>query len=167
MMSETSGTTTMWGGFLLFFLIFALIFRGGFGIGANPNAMLEGGCRGISNCEVERRGIIDSATTNYNILQQGDLTRETILKDGMATREKIDFYAYDNLKTALADEKAKNIALENKFYSSEKFNELNQANNVRFYALERALDKKPNAYPCYSPTASPCGQTFPSGCCAG
>ena len=82
----TSTTEFSWG--WIIFLILILWFFvgggfGGFGYGRNANAFIAGDLIGSanhssSNCEVERRGLITAAETNYRIIDQAQQTRNVV-----------------------------------------------------------------------------------------
>lgn len=61
-----------WIGVLFIILVIWAIFGGGFGWN---NRQMDCGCTRVSNCEVEKQEIIDSAQTRYLIEQQGAATR--------------------------------------------------------------------------------------------
>lgn len=116
-------------GFLIVLILFIwMIFGGGFG-----NFM--GGCRGgygyggngcgcTTNCEVERREIIDAARTQYLIERTARDTQEQTMVGLNALGNKVDFYEYQGLRDQLAQERMKNMALENRIYSDAKFGAL-------------------------------------------
>ena len=88
-----------WAGLLLFFVVIWILFgsMAGNGLGwGNRNNW--GGCDRVSNCEVEKQGIIDSAKTQYLIETTGRQTQEYL-------GNKIDFYEYQNLRDQLAAER--------------------------------------------------------------
>ena len=140
-------------GLIILLLLFFWIFTG-------RNGFAEQ-CQGISNCAVERQGIIDSATTNYNILENRNQLADLILAENNKTREQQATLYTQQLRDALADEKAKNASLENRLYTDGKFAELERTNTQRFFVTQAELAKKPDMYPCYAPSAYPCGQIVP------
>lgn len=77
---------------------------------------------GASNCEVERRGLVTAADTNYRIIDQAQQTRNTVEATAQATQAKIDFYAYQDLRDKLSESQRENMMLQNKLYSDAKFN---------------------------------------------
>ena len=135
-----------WAGLLLFFVVIWILFGsmgGGFGWG---NRIADAGCNRVSNCEVEKQGIIDAAKTQYLIETTGRQTQEYL-----AT--KIDFYEYQNLRDALAAERSKNMVLENRLYSDAQFTALSRqlescccANERRLDAIECQMLKRPNLF---------------------
>ena len=77
---EESKSGMSWIGVLFVILVIWAIFGGGFGNGwgNRGSCAYDGGCNRISNCEVEKREIIDSARTQYLTEQQGETTRLAI-----------------------------------------------------------------------------------------
>lgn len=77
-----------WAGLLLFFVVIWILFgafnRGGFGGGYGDHPYGPTGCNCVSNCQVEKQGIIDNARTNFLIEQNGANTR-TAIADGVAS----------------------------------------------------------------------------------
>ena len=147
-----------WAGLLLFFVVIWILFGSmgnGFGWGGR-NTMGNAGC--VSTCEVEKQGIIDAAKTQYLIETTGRQTQEYL-------GNKIDFYEYQNLRDALAAERNKNMALENRLYSDAQFNALSRqlescccANERRLDSIECQMLKRPNLFG----VASTCsGQIIP------
>lgn len=118
-------------GFIVLVLVFGFLFGGGNGFGGFGNwgargygYGYEGGCPRTSNCEVERRGLITAAETNYRIIDQAQATREVVQATANATQTKIDFYAYQDLRDKLAEQQRQNMMLQNQIYSDAKFNAL-------------------------------------------
>lgn len=72
-----------WAGLLLFFVVIWILFGSMGGVyGANRGcgdvAVGGCGCRGISNCEVEKQEIIDSARTQFLVIEQNNATRDLL-----------------------------------------------------------------------------------------
>lgn len=120
-------------GLIVLVFVFGVLFRGnawgnGFGgwggNGCGYGYGYEGGCLRTSNCEVERRGLITAAETNYRIIDQAQATREVVQATANATQTKIDFYAYQDLRDKLAEQQRQNMMLQNQIYSDAKFNAL-------------------------------------------
>jgi hypothetical protein len=136
-----------WAGLLLFFVVIWILFgsMAGNGLGwGNRNNW--GGCDRVSNCEVEKQGIIDSAKTQYLIETTGRQTQEYL-------GNKIDFYEFQNLRDQLAAERNKNMVLENRIYSDAQFTALSRqlescccANERRLDAIECNMLKRPAIY---------------------
>lgn len=136
-----------WAGLLLFFVVIWILFgsMAGNGLGwGNRNNW--GGCDRVSNCEVEKQGIIDSAKTQYLVETTGRQTQEYL-------GNKIDFYEFQNLRDQLAAERSKNMVLENRLYSDAQFTALSRqlegcccANERRLDAIECQMLKRPAIY---------------------
>lgn len=65
-----------WGIVIFFILIiaaFAWFVRGDRNYGPNPY-----GCNAVTNCQVERQGLVTAAETNYRIIDEARNTRDTI-----------------------------------------------------------------------------------------
>lgn len=147
-------------GLVIFLLILFGLF--GFGRGFGGNAYGYGmpgvyGCNATTNCQVEKQGIIDSARTQFLILDSARQTQEAAQAQFTALGNKIDFYAYENLKDQLAQERSKNAILENKLYSDGQFNAL----RAQIEALSCSVAKKP---PFYAAGGNPCASVYPTGC---
>ena len=142
-----------WGILILLFLLF-IVFGGGFFGGNRRN---EYGCNVVSNCQVEKTDIINTATTQNLINMQNEKTRDYL-------GNKIDFYAYEQLKDQLSQERSKNLVLENRVYSDEKFNNLERQYAACCCELNRRLDHLPIAPPYYSRGFVPTGDCIPPTC---
>ena len=108
-----------WGFLIVLILFIWMIFgwnRGG--CGANNN------CGAVSNCQVEKQEIIDAARTQYMIENTSRITQEQTAAGLTALGNKIDYYAYQDLRDQLAQERTKNVVLENRVYSDGQFNAL-------------------------------------------
>lgn len=115
----SNDTTFSWG-WVIFLILILWFFVGGngFGFGGYGNragsflagdilGQLQGrdaslSC-GASNCEVERRGLITAAETNYRIIDQAQQTRNVVEATSATTNAKIDFYAYQDLRDKLSE----------------------------------------------------------------
>ena len=158
---EDSRTGMSWIGVLFVILVIWAIF-GGFGNGGgffgNRSGCDPAGCGRVSNCEVEKREIIDSARTQYLTEQQGSDTRTAVM--GQASRI---YEAQQSEK--IFDLKMENMSLKNNFYTKELVSGLSQqlsdcccGFNRRLDAIECDMLKKPNLYG----VATTCsGQTIP------
>ena len=133
-------------GFLIVLILFIyMIFGGGFGGfggcgGFGRGGYGFGGC--TSNCEVERREIIDSARTQYLVEQKARDTQEQTMVGLAALGNKIDFYEYQGLRDQLAQERAKNMALEARVYSDAKFGAL----EAQMESIKCGMLKQPPLY---------------------
>lgn len=136
-----------WAGLLLFLVVIWILFGSMFGNGLGwGNRNNWGGCDRVSNCEVEKQGIIDSAKTQYLIETTSRQTQEYL-------GNKIDFYEFQALKDQLAAERSKNMVLENRVYSDAQFTALSRqmegfccANERRLDAIECQMLKRPAIY---------------------
>lgn len=162
---EETKTGMGWIGVLFVILVVWLIFGGSFGRGwGNGN---DGcGCNRVSNCEVERQGIIDSARTQYLIEQQGSATRA-------ANRDGVDAIMAQNnriyeqrLQETIFDLKMENSGLKNNIFVKEQTDALAKQYaecccdlNRRLDGIECRMLTKPNL----SGIAATCGgQIVPS-----
>lgn len=69
-------------------------------------------------------------------------TQEQAMALANALGTKIDFYEYQNLRDQLAQERTKNVVLENRVYSDAKFNALerqNEANDIDIVVPSRTI----------------------------
>ena len=172
---EESKSGMSWIGVLFVILVIWAIFGGGFGNGwGNRGSCAYDGCNRVSNCEVEKREIIDSAHTQYLAEQQGEETRLAIRdsRDAVMGQASRIYEAQQSEK--IFDLKMENMSLKNNFYTKELVTGLSQqlsdccwGFNRRLDAIECDMLKKPNLYG----VASTCsGQTIPgafhflSGC---
>jgi hypothetical protein len=152
-MTEDSKTGMSWIWVLFVIIVIWAVFGGGnFGNFGNRGGnyadyavpmMLNAnnnGCNRVSNCEIERREIIDSATTQYQIEQQGAATR-TAVADGIAeiTAQNNRIYI-QNLQTEAFDLKMENQALKTQIYSDAKFNALSNQLESCCCSFQRRLD---------------------------
>lgn len=82
---------------------------------------------------------------------------------------KIDFYEYQNLRDQLAQERTKNVVLENRVYSDAKFNALERQNEAMFGVLKSEIAdlscNVPKRPPYYAQGFVACGSPIPNGCC--
>lgn len=132
--------STNWGFLILIFLFFVVFFGGGnLGglFGGRGNCM--NGCGVVSNCEIEKQGIIDSARTQYLIEQTSRTTQEMTLAGINALGTKIDYYEYQNLRDQLAAERAKNNELQLMAYIESKDCNINR----RLDAIQCQMLKQP------------------------
>jgi hypothetical protein len=177
---EDSKSGMTWIGVLFVILVIWAIFGGGFGNWNNNHQATTtpivlsgegyggwfGGCNRVSNCEIERREIIDSATTQYQVEQQGAATR-TAVADGVATIVDQNNRLYiQGLNEKLFDLKMENQTLKGQIYSDAKFNALTSQLsecccnlNSRLSGIESQMLTKPNLY---GVAATCAGQFIPS-----
>jgi hypothetical protein len=153
---EDSKSGMTWIGVLFVILVIWAIFGGGFGNGwGNHQAQTTtpvvlggegfggwfgGGCNRVSNCEIERREIIDSATTQYQIEQQGAQTRAEVAAVGKSIEDQNNRMYIQGVQAELFDAKAKINALESQIYSDAKFNALSAQLSECCCGFNRRLD---------------------------
>lgn len=82
-MNNDQSTGMSWLAVLFIIIVIAALFGGfgngfGFGRGNMPYPVNDTGCNRVSNCEVEKQGIIDTSRTQYLIEQQSNDTRMAI-----------------------------------------------------------------------------------------
>ena len=173
---EESKSGMTWLGVLFFVVILLVLLGGGLGQGGGGlwggrgncgGYAPEGGCNRVSNCEVEKREIIDSARTQYLTEQQGETTRLAIRdsRDAVMGQASRIYEAQQSEK--IFDLKMENQALKGQLYSDAKFTALTQqlsdcccAFNRRLDGIECNMLTKPNLYG----VAATCnGQTIPGG----
>ena len=145
-MNETTSGIGWWGIVIVLFLLF-LGFNRGFGNGFGGgncgcgcgNGFPLGGVLpyglgytdfGFQNykatCDAEKAEIINTARTQF-LQEQGTAATQVAIKaDGDATRAKIDFYAYQELRDKLAEAQRINSALETKLYTNAQFDVVNK-----------------------------------------
>ena len=109
-MNESMGNVSM--GWVVFIILILWVFLGrGFGgFGSNY------GYDPTPNCDVERRNLISVADTNYRIIEQANATRQVVEATASATQEKIDFYAYQDLRDKLSESQMKIAELTNQLF---------------------------------------------------
>lgn len=119
--------------------------------------------------KVEKQQIIDTARTQYMIENTAKQTQEQAMALANALGTKIDFYEYQNLRDQLAQERTKNVVLENRVYSDAKFNALERQNEAMFGVLKSEIAdlscNVPKRPPYYAQGFVACGSPIPNGCC--
>lgn len=173
-------------GVLFVILVIWAIFGGGFGCNGNGfgwgnrgncgGYAPEGGCGRVSNCEVERSGLINTATTQFLVEQSGAATRTELhnTQDAIMAQASRIYEAQQSEK--IFDLKMENQALKGQIYSDAKFTALEKqisdcccGINQRFASIECNMLTKP----ALSGVASTCsGQLIPApwgncGTCGG
>ena len=159
MNERMSNDTTFSWGWVIFLILILWFFVGGngFGFGGYGNragsflagdilGQLQGrdaslSC-GASNCEVERRGLITAAETNYRIIDQAQQTRNVVEATSATTNAKIDFYAYQDLRDKLSESQRENMMLQNKLYSDAKFGAI----EAQLASISCRMAKQPEVY---------------------
>ena len=138
---EDSKTGMSWIGVLFVILVIWAIFGGGFGNGwGNRGSCAYDGCNRVSNCEVEKREIIDSARTQYLTEQQGEETRLAIRdsRDAVMGQASRIYEAQQSEK--IFDLKMENMSLKNSFYTKELVGGLSQQMERFCCEFNRRLD---------------------------
>lgn len=137
-------------GFLIVLILFMWILFGW-------NRGHNGGC---DTCQAEKQEIIDSARTQYLVEQTSRNTQEQTMAGLTALGTKIDFYAYQDLRDQLAQERTKNVVLENRVYSDAKFGAL----EAQLATIQCGMLKQPPVYgigtscnAIYAPVPTGCG----------
>lgn len=138
---EESKSGMSWIGVLFVILVIWAIFGGGFGNGwGNRGSCAYDGCNRVSNCEVEKREIIDSARTQYLTEQQGEETRLAIRdsRDAVMGQASRIYEAQQSEK--IFDLKMENMSLKNSFYTKELVGGLSQQMERFCCEFNRRLD---------------------------
>lgn len=143
-MGETNSGIGWWGVVIVLFLLFSLFGNRGWGNGfgggncgcgcGNGYGFVPYGLGftdfGFQNykatCDSEKADIINTARTQFLVEQSSAATQAAIKADGDATRTKIDFYAYQELRDKLAEAQRINSALETKLYTNAQFDVVNK-----------------------------------------
>lgn len=168
---EESKSGMSWIGVLFIILVIWAIFGGGFGNGFGwgnrGNCAPEGGCNRVSNCEVEKSEIINSARTQYLVEQQGAATRAEVVSAKDTITDQANRLYIQGLQTDMFDLKMENQQLKGQIYNDAKFTALSQqlsdcccAFNRRLDGIEGQMLTKPNLF---GVAATCSGQTIPGG----
>lgn len=156
---------TSYGWIILIFLFFILFNNGGvFGLGNRGCDRVGYACNDISNCDVRTQGIINTAQTQFLIEQRTADTNALVQATSNALGQKIDFYAYESLKDQLAQERTKNVVLENRLYSDAQFNALQAQNTALATQIASLSCSLPKVPPIYAQSYTPCGSLIPVVC---
>lgn len=181
MMDETKSGMSVLSVLFIILVIWAI-----FGNGFNGNGGLFGGrntcvipaettgCNRVSNCEVEKSGIINSASTQFLIEQNGAATRTAIrdsqdvitAQNNRIYEQRLQETIFD-LKIGNQAKDAKIAQLETQIHNDAKFGALEKqisdcccGMNQRFASIECNMLTKPNLY---GVAATCSGQTIPNG----
>lgn len=158
-MNETN-TGMSWVWVLFVVIVLYLIFcRGG-----NLLGDCGGGCNRVSNCEVEKQEIIDSARTQYLIEQQAATTRAASQAGFDAIMAQNSRIYEQGLQESLFDAKMKIQSLEGQIFTKEQTDGIAKTLaecccgfNRRIDAIEAMMLKQPPFYPA--------GYSFPNTGC--
>lgn len=119
--------------------------------------------------QAEKQEIIDSARTQFLIENTARQTQEQTMAGFAALGTKIDFYEYQNLRDQLAQERTKNVVLENRVYSDAKFSVV----EAQLASIACKMMPKPDVtgVGCVSPNAGIINglgiTSLNNGCCMG
>lgn len=155
-----------WIGVLFIILVIWAIFGGGFGAFGMNGRQMDCGCTRVSNCEVEKQEIIDSAQTRYLIEQQGAATRAAQQAGFEAVMDQNTRIYEQQLQETIFDLKMENQGLKSNAFVKEQTDALAKQYaecccnfNRRLDAIECSMLKRPQLYG----VASTCtGQIIPS-----
>lgn len=135
-----------WAGLLLFFVVIWILFGAfngnGFGNRGGYDMYPYGptGCNCVSNCQVEKQGIIDSARTNFLIEQNGANTRTAIADSTSALMAQNNQIYVQGLQETIFDLKLENMGLKSEANANARFNALSKQYSECCCELNRRLD---------------------------
>lgn len=152
---------------IVIFAIFGNGF-GGWGRGNMPAVVSDGGCSRVSNCQVEKQEIIDTAHTQYLIEQQSNDTRMAINASTEAITSQASRIYEQRLQETIFDLKMENQSLKNGIFTKEQTDALGEKLSAFCCGFDRRLDAiegrmltKPALYGVAATTA---GQMIPATC---
>lgn len=165
-MNDNSMSGMGWFPILFVVIVIWAIFGGGLGINRGNYGYNDYGCNRVSNCEVEKQEIIDSARTQYMIEQQGSATRA-------ATEAGVERIYDQNIRLYIQDQsekmfdlKMENASLKNSIFTKEQTDAISAKISECCCAFNRRLDSVENRMltkPQLSGVATTCnGQIVPS-----
>ena len=138
-------------GWVIFIVLILWFFVGGSAFGRRGYGYDEGGCNVVSNCQVERQGLITAAETNYRIIEENQKSTNTISSQLRAQWDAAQGEKIFDLKiNNLAQQNAFNLALMEKNATIERMtlaNSLNQRFNqidAMLATLDCQMLKRPN-----------------------
>lgn len=143
---EESRSGMTWIGVLFVILVIWAIFGGGFGNGFGNSwnnrsgECSAGGCNRVSNCEVEKQEIIDSARTQYQIEQQGAATRAAVSASTEAITAQNNRLYIQDLQEKLFDMKMENQGLKTQMYTQGQFDAISRQLESYCCGFNRRLD---------------------------
>ena len=171
---EERSTGMSWIAVLFVIIVVVALFGGNFGGGwgwnrsGNPYPAQEGGCNRVSNCQVEKQGIVDAARTQYLIEQQSNDTRMAINASTDAITSQASRIYEQRLQETIFDLKMENQSLKNGIFTKEqtdalaaKISDCCCGFNRRLDAIECRMLTKPNLY---GVAATGAGQIIPASC---
>ena len=152
---------------IVIFAIFGNGF-GGWGRGNMPAVVSDGGCSRVSNCQVEKQEIIDTAHTQYLIEQQSNDTRMAINASTEAITSQASRIYEQRLQETIFNLKMENQSLKNGIFTKEQTDALSEKLSAFCCGFERRLDAiegrmltKPALY---GVAATGAGQVIPATC---
>lgn len=171
---EERSTGMSWIAVLFVIIVVVAIFGGNLGGGwgwnrsGNPYPAQEGGCSRVSNCQVEKQGIVDAARTQYLIEQQSNTTRAAINASTEAITSQASRIYEQHLQESIFDLKMENQSLKNGIFTKEqtdalaaKISDCCCGFNRRLDAIECRMLTKPTLY---GVAATGAGQIIPASC---
>ena len=172
---EDRSTGMSWIAVLFVIIVVVALFGGNLGGGwgwnrsGNPYPAQEGsGCNRVSNCQVEKQGIVDAARTQYLIEQQSNDTRMAINASTDAITSQASRIYEQRLQETIFDLKMENQNLKNGIFTKEqtdalaaKISDCCCGFNRRLDAIEGRMLTKPALYGVASTSA---GQIIPASC---
>ena len=172
---EDRSTGMSWIAVLFVIIVVVAIFGGnlgggwGWNRGGNPYPAQEGsGCNRVSNCQVEKQGIVDAARTQYLIEQQSNSTRAAINASTEAITSQASRIYEQHLQESIFDLKMENQSLKNGIFTKEqtdalaaKISDCCCGFNRRLDAIECRMLTKPTLY---GVAATGAGQIIPTTC---
>lgn len=171
---EDRSTGMSWIAVLFVIIVVVAIFGGNLGGGwgwnrsGNPYPAQEGGCNRVSNCQVEKQGIVDAARTQYLIEQQSSNTRAAINASTEAITSQASRIYEQRLQETIFDLKMENQSLKNGIFTKEqtdalaaKISDCCCGFNRRLDAIECRMLTKPTLY---GVAATGAGQIIPASC---
>ena len=172
-MNNDQSTGMSWLAVLFIIIVIAALFGGfgngfGFGRGNMPYPVTDTGCNRVSNCEVEKQGIIDTSRTQYLIEQQSNDTRMAINASTEAITSQASRIYEQRLQETIFDLKMENQSLKNGIFTKEqtdalaaKISDCCCGFNRRLDAIEGRMLTTPALYGVASTGA---GQIIPASC---
>ena len=172
-MDETRTSGMSWIGVLFVILVIWAILGNGFGgfggWNRGPMVMQEGtGCNRVSNCEVERQEIVDTARTQYLIEQSRNDTRAAISASTDAITGQASRIYEQRLQETIFDLKMENQGLKQGIFVKEQTDALGAKLsdcccnfNRRLDAIEGRMLTKPALF---GVAATGAGQIIPANC---
>lgn len=143
-MDETTNGMNIFA-YIILFVIIVWVFGGAFGNGFNRfGGNYGGGCEGSAFqnykaiVDAEKREIINTATTQYNVEQQAALTREVVSAQSNLLGQKIDYYQLQEAQRREADKDRRIMQLENVIFMKDQLEPVNaQLANIRCNMLTK------------------------------